>query len=87
LFTGPRIFGTLALSGATLLAGMEIRRSSAMSGWGTELVALGLLGLFLLPLWPLVNAIELIPEAAGAAVIALFGLGWVLTGYRLLFLG
>ena len=83
LFTAPRIFGTLALGAATLLAGVDARRRGAARGWPTALLALGLLGLFLLPLWPLVYAVELLPEGAGAGVIALFGLGWVVVGYRL----
>ncbi len=84
LFTAPRIFGTLALGAATLLAGIEARRTDAVAGWwSAALLALGLLGLFLLPLWPLVHAIEIAPEEVGAGVIALFGLGWVLVGYRL----
>ena len=48
------------------------------------LLALGLLGLFLLPLWPLVYAVELLVTAAGAAFIALFGLGWVGLGMALI---
>ena len=51
--------------------------------WAAPLLALGLLGLFLLPLWPLVFAGEVVPEAGGAGIIALFGLGWVLVGYQL----
>lgn len=83
LFTAPRIFGTLALGAATVLAGVEARRMSAAPGWTAALLALGLVGLFLLPLWPLVYAVEVVPEAAGAGFIAVFGLGWVLVGYRL----
>ena len=83
VFTGPRILGTLALGGGTLLAGVAARRTGAAASWTTALQALGLLGLVLLPLWPLVYAVELVPEAGGAAVIALFGLGWVLVGYGL----
>jgi len=84
LFTAPRIFGTLALAAATLLAGIEARRTGAEPGWwSAALLALGLLGLFLLPLWPLVHAVEIAPEEAGAGVIGLFGVGWVLVGYRL----
>jgi hypothetical protein len=83
LFTAPRIFGTVALGAATLLAGIEARRAGAAPGWAAALLALGLLGLFLLPLWPLVFAIEVVPEGGGAGIIALFGLGWVLVGHRL----
>jgi hypothetical protein len=80
LFTGPRIFGTLALGVATLLTGVGARRTGAASSWTSALVAVGLLGLFLLPLWPLVFAVEVVSEVAGAGVIALFGLGWALVG-------
>ena len=83
LFTAPRIFGTVALGAATLLAGIEAQRTGANRDWVAALLGLGLLGLFLLPLWPLVFALELVPEAGGAAVIALFGLGWTLMGSRL----
>ena len=83
LFTAPRIFGTLALGAATFLAGLNARRTSGVQRWTPVLLALGLLGLFLLPLWPLVHAIEVVSEAGGAGVIALFGLGWMLAGYSL----
>ncbi len=83
LFTAPRIFGTLALGAGTLLAGVEARRAGAAPGWAVALLALGLLGLFLLPLWPLVFALEVVSEGGGAGIIALFGLGWVLMGHRL----
>ena len=83
LFTAPRIFGTLALGAATLLAGVAARRIGADRGWVAALVVLGLLGLFLLPLWPLVYAVEVLSTGAGAALIALFGLGWVVVGHRL----
>ena len=83
LFTAPRIFGTVALGAGTLLAGIEARRIGAAQNWVAALLALGLLGLFLLPLWPLVFALELVPEGGGAGIIALFGLGWGLVGYRL----
>jgi len=77
VFTAARIFGTLALGAAAVLTSLGAHRAGAGLGWTLALLALGSLGLFLLPLWPLVYAVELLPEAAGAAVIALFGLGWV----------
>lgn len=83
LFTAPRIFGTLALGASTVLAAVDARRAGAATGWAAGLLALGLLGLFLLPLWPLVFAVGAVPEGGGAAVIALFGLGWALAGWRL----
>ena len=83
LFTGPRIFGTLALGAATVLTGVVARRAGTALTWAATLLAVGLLGLFLLPLWPLVYAVNLVPEGGGAGIIALFGLGWGLVGYQL----
>ena len=83
LFTAARVFGTVALGAATLLAGVEARQVGTAQGWTAALLVLGLLGLFLLPLWPLVFAVEVVPEGGGAALIALFGLGWALVGHRL----
>ena len=83
LFTGPRIFGTMTLGAATLLAGITSRRASTVSITGANLVGLGLLSLFLFPLWPLVYAVELVPAGLGATIIAAFGLGWAAIGYRL----
>ena len=85
LFTAPRIFGTLALGAATCLAGAELWPSHGVSGWGVALMTLGLLGLFLLPLWPLVHALAWMPASGGAGVIMLYGMGWTLTGARLRF--
>ena len=64
------------------LAGWGLGSRPAVDGRGSPLLVPGALGLFLLPLWPLVYAAELIPEMGGAATIALFGLGWVLLGVR-----
>lgn len=83
LFTSGRVFGTLVLGIATFLAGVGIRRSHAAPGWMGALLALGLAGVSLLPLWPLGYALQWVPETAGAAFIALFGLGWMAVGYVL----
>ena len=83
LFTAGRIFGTLALGAATVAAGLAARGAGAPSGWFAALLLLGLLGLFLLPLWPLVYAVQWLPEGVGAACIALFGLGWAVLGSAL----
>ena len=84
LFTGGRVFGSLALGTATFLAGVDALSSRrAAQGWATALMALGLAGIFLFPLWPLVYALQWVPEAVGAAFMTLFGLGWVLLGYIL----
>ncbi len=83
VFTACRIFGTLALGTAAFLGGLDAQRAGKASGWAIALLLLGLVGMFLLPLWPLVYAVQWLSEGAGAAVIALFGLGWVAAGYRL----
>lgn len=83
LFTSGRIFGSLVLGTATFLAGVDARRSRLAPGWTVALIALGLAGLFLFPLWPLVYAVQWLSEGAGAVVVALFGLGWLVTGYCL----
>jgi hypothetical protein len=82
LFTGLRLLSTLALGSATVLAGLAARRAPA-AGWAGPLLALGLLGLALFPLWPVVYALAWLTPATGAATIGLFGLGWALVGVRL----
>ncbi len=81
LFTVGRVFGSLALGTATLLVGVGALRSRMAPGWTVALLYLGLAGLFLLPLWPLVYALQWVSQAMGAAFIALFGLGWTVLGY------
>lgn len=83
LFTSGRIFGSLALGAATLLVGIDARTRGVAANWIVDLLIVGLMGLLLLPLWPLVFALQLAPEGVGAAYIGAFGLGWALTGYRL----
>ena len=79
LFTGPRILGTLLLGLATVLGA-----TAARGGSRTYLAVLGLTGLALMPLWPLVYAVNVVPAGVGAALIALFGLGWAALGAKLL---
>ena len=83
LFTVGRIFGSLALGIAALLVGMVALRGRLASGWTIALLYLGLAGLFLFPLWPLVFALQWLPEAAAAAFMVLFGLVWTVLGYML----
>ncbi len=83
VFTAGRIFGTLALGAAAFLAGVEVGRAGGKSGWAYALVVLGLIGMFLFPLWPLVYAMQWLSEGEGAAVIAVFGLAWVAFGWFL----
>ncbi len=83
VFTACRIFGTLALGIATVLVAADAQQAGRAPGWGIALLLLGLVGMFLFPLWPLVHAMQWLSEGAGAGVIALYGLGWLATGYRL----
>ena len=83
LFTVGRVFGTLALGTATLLAGVAALKSRTAPGWTLALLSLGFAGLLLFPLWPLVYALQWVPPAAGAAFMVLFGLGWMVLGYVL----
>ena len=83
LFTVGRIFGSLVLGTATFLVGVGALRSRIAPGWTVALLYLGLAGLFLFPLWPLVYALQWVAQAVGAAFMVLFGLGWTLVGYML----
>ena len=80
---GGLFFGSLALGAATFLTALDAHQAGAPGGWAVGLLVLGVVGLLLLPLRPMVNAVEVVPAAAGAAFIALFGLGWTPVGYRL----
>lgn len=76
VFTAARILGTVLL-GVSLLAAGSARGSA---DWRPRLLALGLLTLSLLLVWPLVFALEWLSPAAGATVIGLHGLAWVALG-------
>jgi hypothetical protein len=54
-----------------------------LPGWTVALLCLGLAGLSLFPLWPLVYALQWVSQAVGAALMILFGLGWTVLGYML----
>jgi hypothetical protein len=71
VFTAAWIFGTLAPGAAAVLASHGAHRAGAGSGWVLGLLAQGLLGLFLLPLWPLVYAVGLLPAVLGCALMLL----------------
>ncbi len=83
VFTASRIFGTLALGIAAILAGIAARGARRPPGWVAMLLFLGVLGVFLLPLWPLVYAWQWLTELVGAAVLGLFGLCWMALGWAL----
>ncbi len=76
-----RSFGSLALGAAALLVGMDLPRANP--ALQMHLVILGCLGLSLLALQPLVWALQIIPASIATGIIALFGLGWLVLGYRL----
>ena len=44
---------------------------------------IGAVGMFVLPLRPLMYALEMLPLAVGAGVFALFGTGWITLGVML----
>ena len=75
-FTGGRILGTAVLGVGLLAAGRAAGRTRHANAWRPPMVALGLLALFLLPLWPLVFAVQWLSPGTGAAIIAAHGLGW-----------
>ncbi len=81
LFTVGRVFGSLALGTATFLVGVAALRSRIAPGWTVALLYLGLAGIFLFPLWPLVYALQWVSQVVGAAFMAQFGLGWTVVGY------
>ncbi len=75
-FTGGRILGTLVLG----LGAVAAARACRPGPWRSAFALVGALGLFLLPLWPLVFAVQWMAPAAGAAVIGLHGLAWTALG-------
>ncbi len=78
LFTGPRIAGTLVLGSALCVTAPGIRARRL----ATPVLALGVAAMGLLAIWPLVYALEILPRAAGAAIIVAFGAGWIAAGRR-----
>ena len=82
-FFASIVFGGLILGIASFLAGLAAHRAGVGRQWGTLLMAIGVAGIFLLPLRPLVFAFAFLSGGAGALVIGLFGLGWLVAGLRL----
>ena len=77
LFIGPIALGTPILGAAACLVATGTRGADR-----GLLLLVGALGLFALPLRPLVYAVQVIPLVVGAAIIGLFGLGWVALGWH-----
>ncbi len=90
LFVAPIALGTPVLGAAACVVARGARSADrgpllvigARSADRGPLLVIGALGLFALPLRPLVYAAQVIPLAVGAMVIGLFGLGWVVLGWR-----
>lgn len=84
---GSISFGTPTLGLAIFLTGLAVASDSRGQEHprvlGPGLMLLGAIGLFILPLRPLMYALELLPLAFGALVFALFGAGWVVLGFNL----
>lgn len=80
---GGVMFGSLALGAAIFLLALDARRARVAATWKMVLLALGVLGLLLLPLRPLVWAFQVLPAGVAATVMAVFGLGWLVMGVKL----
>lgn len=76
-----RAFGACTLGVTALFVAWNLRNVPQVLRM--LLLMLGLGGLFLLPLLPLVFAVQLISAGIAAGLIALFGLGWIAVGYLL----
>ena len=83
LFTAGRIFGTVALGVATVLAALAVRERRASRRFVAALLLVGAVGLFLLPLWPLVYALRSLAPTHAVWVFVLFGVGWMGVGLHL----
>lgn len=84
VFTTGRIFDTLALGVATTMAAVVAQQGNAHRTWVIGLIRLGTLGVFLLPLWPVVYALRWLAPGQAASFIVLFGAGWLAVGYQVL---
>ncbi|HUQ16824.1 MAG TPA: hypothetical protein VM070_03455 [Candidatus Saccharimonadales bacterium] len=80
LFFGPVALGTPVLGAAAGL--LAIGPPGAARADRGVLLLISALGLFTLPLRPLVYALHAIPPAGGAVALGLFGFGWVVLGWR-----
>jgi hypothetical protein len=77
------VFGGLMLGVAAGLMAFDGHEVGVNRWWIATLAAIGGFGIITLPLRPLVNAFEVLPYSAGFAVIAAFGLTWMILGYLL----
>ena len=82
---GGLSFGVPVLGLALFLVGLAVARAGRSGAGhsrllGPGLVLIGAVGMFVLPLRPLMYALEILPLAVGAGVFALFGAGWIMLG-------
>jgi hypothetical protein len=86
--TGGISLGVPALGLALVLAGLALR-SDGVDGRGQTrllaplLVLTGLVGMFTLPVQPLIYALAVVPFAVGTAVFVVFGVGWAALAFTL----
>lgn len=85
---GGLSFGVPVLGLALFLVGLAVTRAGRSGAGhsrllGPGLMLIGALGMFVLPLRPLMYALEMLPLAFGAGVFALFGAGWITLGVML----
>ena len=69
------MLGTVALGAGVLLAAL-----AAPPTWRIGLLGLGSFALFLVPLWPLVYALQWLSPGAGAAIFVAQFLCWIALG-------
>ena len=82
LTTGGLSFGVLFLGQALFLAGLAMtERNTGLRKYGPAsafaLILLGITGMLVLLLRPLMFALQLLPLVIGAAVCIAFGVGWI----------
>lgn len=88
LTTGGLRIGLPILGMGLFLAGLiGVRDKKAQEGHqrllGLELILLGIIGMVTLPVGTIIYALALLPHVFGTAVIALFGVGWIVLGFSL----
>ena len=76
LALGGAMLGSIVVGFATFLVALASRDAPVGRAERVAVLVVGVLGLMLMPLRPLVNALDLLAPSAGALVLALFGLGW-----------
>ncbi len=81
--TGGRILGSVVLGISLTTAAAAVRHSGSTPVDARALVGLGAFAVGMMLLWPLVYAVQVLPAAAAAVVIGVFGVLWVRLGLGL----